>query len=379
MLSKDKTTRNHGIDLLKVIAILTIIIFHSAHSLSLQPNAPDYSISSNSVQQFGISVLLCFGVMGNNLFFICSAWYFLQSDSFNKRKVFRMICEIWFISIFILVCALAFKSSKIQGQNIISFIFPTTFANNWYLTCYLLFYAIHPHLNSIIQRANRKMLFRISLALSVLYFMINFFIYGHFYVSQLIIWITMYFVVAYARLYHRSFCSNAKLNTIGLLIGVLGHVGLMMMTNSLGLRIGFLNNMLLHWNSYTSPFMFITAFSLLNLFREVGMRKQSGGGTTPYRSVIAYLSGLSMYIYLIHENLILRRYRSDMFQYLFSKYGMDSQLLYVLVVALIVTAASVIASSIYYFVCRKYIIKLSDMVYSKLSKAYRQIEKIEVK
>lgn len=270
------TKRNVGIDLLKILAIFLIVLFHSAHSLSAQSGMPDFTSASSHPQQFLISVFLTFGVLGNNIFFICSAWFMTAYDKYDKKKAFRMLVEIWMISVSIFLISFFVGSSKLQGQNYVSFFFPTIFGNNWYLTCYLLFSAILPCLNEIIKHLSRRNHFRISLGLFFLYFLISYLIYGKLYVSELIVWIAMYFIIAYIKLYHFDFCESIKQNIICFMVGIVGHIGLMLLTNILGLRVASISSLVLHWNSYASPFLFLTAFSMLNIFRKCsgGVREQ---------------------------------------------------------------------------------------------------------
>lgn len=60
-----------------------------------------------------------------------------------------MILEIWTVSIIILIVTYVILQGNISAKIVLESLFPTTFANNWYMTCYLLFYAIHPLLNKI--------------------------------------------------------------------------------------------------------------------------------------------------------------------------------------------------------------------------------------
>lgn len=358
--------RNTGIDQLKVIAILMIILFHSVQTLSVQSGVSNLSSASKSFQQFVLSVFYTFGVLGNNTFFVCSAWFLLDSGTINTKRVFRLLIEIWFFSMSILIIAFLIRSSKLKDQNIVSFLFPTFFGNNWYMTCYLLFYIAHQGLNDVIRACSKKRLFNIAFILAFLYMGMSFLDYGHLYVSQLIVWIAMYFVIAYVKLYCSNFCNSLRMNTIALLIGVCGHVGLMIITNILGLRISFLKDFVLKWDSYSSPLMFIIAFSLLNLFRLAGEKR------TQPQKIVVFLSGLSMYIYLFHENLILRRYRTNMFQYLFAEFGMSHLLFYVFVVAVFVFGVSVLVCSFYHYALKRKIQSLSDRIYDSMRSFYNK-------
>ena len=40
-----------------------------------------------------------------------------------------------------------------SAKDVIKSFFPTTFANNWFITCYLMLYAIHPAINLALEKA----------------------------------------------------------------------------------------------------------------------------------------------------------------------------------------------------------------------------------
>ena len=56
------------------------------------------------------------------------------------------------------------------------------------MTCYLLFYLVHPILNKIIEQMDQKQLFRSTVALTILYIEFNFIKSKLFFGSDLILW-----------------------------------------------------------------------------------------------------------------------------------------------------------------------------------------------
>ncbi len=85
-----------------------------------------------------------------------------------------MFMETWSISIILLIITYVVLHGNISSKILIKSVFPTTFSNNWYVTCYLLFYPIHPILNDIINRMDQRKLFRSTAVLVVLYIFMDF-------------------------------------------------------------------------------------------------------------------------------------------------------------------------------------------------------------
>lgn len=138
--------RNSGIELLKIFAILLIILSHVTLTLGsknvlieYQDYALDLGIATTNPQQLVLVILEYSGMLGNAIFFICSAWFLLDRKTINKEKWWFMLLEIWSVSIVILVVVNILRTGNIAAKLMIKSLFPTTFSLNWYMTCYLLF------------------------------------------------------------------------------------------------------------------------------------------------------------------------------------------------------------------------------------------------
>ena len=72
------------------------------------------------------------------------------------------------------------------------------------------------------------------------------------------------------------------------------------------------DNKLLRWSTFCSPFLLITAISMLNIARNIHFNNK----------IVNYISSLSLLIYIIHENQLLRTfYRPLMWNYVYNQFG----------------------------------------------------------
>lgn len=97
--------RNTGIDLLKIVAILLIIISHIVQTLCTIPIIPiegTYLInlenSTNDVSILILGLLRGAGALGNNIFFVCSAYFLIDRKRVKKEKIISLLSDVWFIS-----------------------------------------------------------------------------------------------------------------------------------------------------------------------------------------------------------------------------------------------------------------------------------------
>lgn len=159
--------------------------------------------------------------------------------------------------------------------------------------------------------------------------------------------------MAYVKIYLKDIASDKKVNIIFLCAGILGNLSAVLVTNFLGLRMGSFADKLLKWDNFCNPFIIIFVIALFNLMRSVNFKNH----------FINYVSSLSLLIYIIHENIILRQYyRPLLFVYIYENFGYDHILLWVLLLSAVIFVTCAIISFVYEKILRIPVNKLSQFV-----------------
>lgn len=366
----DRQTRDSGIELLKIFAI---VINHTVQSLTNEAyNIPnngfviDISRATTNIQCILLQIFRHFGVLGNSVFFICSAWFLLKSKNWNKKKWLFMVIEIWVVSIVIFIITYIILHGNISIGIIISSLFPTTFGNNWYMTCYLLFYPIHPILNSIVNMMNQRQLFRSTLVMVFLYVFMNFINCSWFFSSAIILWITIYFAIAYMQKYLMSFVDNIRENIILFIIGVIGFIGIILITDICGLYSQVLSDKVMRWVNNCNPFLLAMSIAMFNIARNIHFKNR----------FINYISKLSLLIYIIHENIILRTYfRPAMWNYVYKRFGYSDVIQWVFIISFIIFIFGILCSILYVLTLQRFVNKVSGKLYEVVRIKYLLFEK----
>lgn len=369
----DRQTRDSGIELLKIFAIFVIVINHTVQSLTNEAyNIPnngfviDISRATTNIQCILLQIFRHFGVLGNSVFFICSAWFLLKSKNWNKKKWLFMVIEIWVVSIVIFIITYIILHGNISIGIIISSLFPTTFGNNWYMTCYLLFYPIHPILNSIVNMMNQRQLFRSTLVMVFLYVFMNFINCSWFFSSAIILWITIYFAIAYMQKYLMSFVDNIRENIILFIIGVIGFIGIILITDICGLYSQVLSDKVMRWVNNCNPFLLAMSIAMFNIARNIHFKNR----------FINYISKLSLLIYIIHENIILRTYfRPAMWNYVYKRFGCSDVIQWVFIISFIIFIFGILCSILYVLTLQRFVNKVSGKLYEVVRIKYLLFEK----
>ena len=381
-MTEKKINRNSSIELLKLLGIFLIVTSHVVQTLGSKGNEffalADYWISftraTGNAEVLALTMLRYSGELGNTIFFVCSAWFFLESNSVRKRKIGSIWLDTWMISVLIMIIVLIVRGSLPRNLILKSF-FPITCNNYWYINCYLLFYAIHPVLNRIINNLEKKQLFRLVFFASVLYLIVAFanripyHIYGigtNFFFSRLIGWTLIYFIMGFMKYHAPALWDSKRLNYGLVLIGFLGNYGLIFLTNLIDLKTGFFRGGNLIWDVPYNPFIIALVFGVFNLFR-----------IHPFVSrPVNYLSKLTLYIYVIHENLLLRTYyRPMMWQRVYECYGHQHVLGWAVALSLITFVFSAVCGIVYHESIHKLTERAVDSASQRLGPKWVSFEK----
>ena len=206
-----------------------------------------------------------------------------------------MLADIWVISIICLV-VVSICQGSFRGSLIIRSLFPTAFSNNWYLTCYILFFVIHPFLNMVIEKMSQRQLFRTAFGGVLLYIILPFstritnYMFNasaSFFSSELVFWIVLYFIIAYIKKYAPNLTGNQKFNLLLIVFGFIGNNGIIFLTNIIGLKYyPSLDTALQIWNQYYNPFLIMMVIGAFNLANTINFESK----------IINYISSLSLYI-----------------------------------------------------------------------------------
>ncbi len=360
-----KTTRKSGIELLKIIGMLLIVISHVyctvTGSHSSAEGLTDYLVKIESTTDLSNIILRfvsVFGNLGNAIFFICSAWFLLDKETSNKKRLFRLFCDLFTINVLWLIGILCFKGySTIGLKSCIKSIFPFYFGQNWYVVYYILFALISPFLNYIIKSLDQKKHLLISGILFVFYMVLS---VAKSYPGQsnLVTWISFYFVISYFKLYGKNFTSSKKANLIVLTSSIILMLVLHLIINFAGMKISFLSGKV-GLSKNCNFIIFFIAFSAFNLFNQ----------TTFSSKVINYIASLTFVMYLFHDNLYMQKYiKPENWTWIFNNIGYQHFILIFFTYALFLFLISGIVSLIYNLTLQKLVHKLSDKIYNLLAK-----------
>lgn len=310
--------RNLSLDLLRIIAMLMVIILHLLGKGS--------ALNSNIVMINNISWLLeSFCIVAVNIFVLISG-YFLYDSKFSWKKVINLWSSVLFYSIIFLILFL-FIGQDVSKHEILFSILPIiTKQNYWFVTCYILMYIFSPFLNFCISKINKIQHFGLSLILFVVFVVLGLILppeslldstggYG-------IVWfVILYIYATYLRKYNTK---KGKNNIIYIFMYIIFCV-----CNFLLYLFFKKYNILycdrLYW--YNSILVLFSSISIFLFFKNININSKI------INRLIYFISPLTFGVYLIHENIFVRKVLYNNFFHV-AKYGDYGLLIFLLIVLL---------------------------------------------
>lgn len=329
-MENQKQVRLSGVELFKIIAIVLICISHAVQtSETLFPLVP--SLDGTII---ALRLLRYSGMIGNTIFVTCSCWFLLDSKRAKLDKIINLLLDSVFISIIIL-CGMLIGGYSFEWTEIVHQILPDLFATMWFVPFYVMLYAFHPLLNLGVEKMSRKTYLGVLVILLGLFVVIRL-IVDLPEICNLIYAFALYFCIGFFKKYHLDFCNNKKVNLIIFIVGFilfyLFAAGLFILASKVNLH----NREDL--NYAVSLLVGIPIFGGFNVFRNMNFRSR----------FINLISSCSLFIYCIHENILLRTYiRPDVLNKCLETFGADSAVLWILGVALIMFIGGSILALIY--------------------------------
>ena len=283
--------RNSNLEILRIISMLLIIMHHySIHgAFVLDPSI----LTTNKVI---VQILSAGGKLGVDCFILISGYFMIES-SFKVKKLFKLVCEIFFYSAIVFVIFTVFGLADFSVKLAIKSFFPTIFSMYWFATTYVVLYIFSPYLNLFINGLDEKKHFKLILLLIILWSLIPMFTTAAPGMSNLSWFMTLYIIAAYIRLHPNKWFEKDKLN-IWFAIATYALILLsFILFDIIGLRINVVGKHATYFMSMNNLPMLFCAVTLLLGFKNLKIKDNKA-----INGIAASMFG----VYLIHDNYFVR-------------------------------------------------------------------------
>lgn len=302
--------RNYGVDLLRIVSMLLVVLLHVMRQGGILNNVPMFSL------KYAISWLLeilAFGAV--NCYALTSGFVGINSSS-KLRNLIQLWFQVFFYSFSITMIFLYLAPSLVDITSIFQAFFPMSSGVYWYFTAYFGLFLIIPMLNFVINNMDEKRT-KTMLSIGFVLFSIlpTFTFIDQFQLEAgySMLWlIYLYLIGAYMQKYnvleriHKNKCIYLFLGLS--IITWLSKLIIDTMIAKFSIEI-IRSTMLIE---YISPTVLLGSVALFAFFAKLNLRK--------YKKIISSLSPLSFGVYLIHtQPLIWDNLFKDRFVFLSNK------------------------------------------------------------
>ena len=286
-----KKVRNSNLELLRIISIIMIIAHHYAvHGFG----EVAYSFNKNVLE-----ILHSGGKLGVDIFVLISGYYMINSK-FTLNKFLKLASEVFTYSIaFFLFFYIFGPRVKLD----LSIAMPITQNSFWFITCYVLLMLLTPFLNKACKNMSQKQHLSLIAVLTLMFPMPQLFLLTELkiYSNPLIIFVLLYFIATYVRIYSDKIKGSAKKHiTVAVAVTVF-YWAILLLLNYLFYKTNydFINKLIVYVKSQDSIFLIIIATELLIGFSRMKPH---------YINWVNILASTSFGIYLIHDSDLTRYY-----------------------------------------------------------------------
>lgn len=290
--------RNTGLDLLKIISMILVVLTHILTYGGILYNTTRFSINyevSWLLQSLCYCAVTCYALISG---------YIGIDTEFKYSRIIQLWLNVLFYNIIITSMFFILKPELISKLNILKVFFPILFKQHWYFSAYFCMFFFIPYFNILLNKLNKKQGIKLIITIILLFsictmispkdiFNIS---YGF---SPL--WITLLYLIGGCIKKHNLLkkCSNEKL--------ILGFISLATFTwvSKYLIEIFYLNslgiindgNFFLKYNSITIIF---ESIFLLVLFSRIKIKNSL--------KLIQYIASSTFSVYIIHMHPLILEY-----------------------------------------------------------------------
>lgn len=293
-------------ELLRIVSMFFIVLYHTIHHGNIINNCTNEGLKI--ILEF---IMLVIVVHVNS--FVLVTGYFQSKSSFKQSKLWSIINANWFYKAFIVIIFAILNIEKFTTVDLFINFFPLNLTEYWFINPYLVIYCLSPFLNKFIDSLDKKIYQKLLIVLFIILSIFPYVTGNQIYPNDgftLYNFVILYLIGAYLRRYplKESYLFKNLSNNYFQIFTIVVFFACIIInysfnrtaysilgTNSLFDMFGY--NIINMTRAYSNPIVIIQSLAFFTFF-----------GTLNFKSkLINRLSKLTLGVYIIHDNLYIRR------------------------------------------------------------------------
>lgn len=303
---KERINRNSNYELMRIISMFLIVLYHVIHHGQVLENC------QNEGLRIIVEFIKFFTIIHVNSYILITGYYQSQSK-FKQSKIWSIINASLFYRITIMIILSLIGEITLDKLSIVRDFFPLDTVHYWFIKCYLFLYCLSPFLNKLVENITKKEFQKLQIVLFILLSIIPSLTGGLAFVNDgytVYTMVHLYLIGAYLRKYplKESYifkpCSKNLFQLImifvffiTLIINYVLYKYSFTLTNINNLFTEIANNVQYASLKYSNPIIIIQSIAYFTFFGTLNIQSK----------FINKLSALTLEVYLIHENIYIRK------------------------------------------------------------------------
>ena len=310
-VSAKNNTRNYGLDLLRCVAMIMIVILHYLDKGKvLTPLSSGEPFKAADVTAWFMEAL---AIVAVNLYMLMSG-YLLYKSSFKLSRLINLVIKVWLYSVIVglLGIVLGGPVEPVDTYFILRLLLPISMNTYWFMSAYVFFYLLTPVLGIAARAMNKVQLKFLLVALMVFHVIIKSVIPakldGDAFGMNAMWYIVLYFVAVYIRRFtawgDEEGADGVKrpaawISFVLYVAGAFLVMGEALVIRSIYVKTGSLSYILRISYDYNHILVLITSIALFTGFLSLRIPVKVG-------QYFGIVGKYSLGVYLLHENLSIR-------------------------------------------------------------------------
>lgn len=295
------TDRNYGIDLLRIVSMVMIVVLHVlGHGKLLE------SVETGSSEYYVLWFMETMAYCAVNCYGLISG-YVGYGKKFKLSNLFHIWMEVFFYSVGIAIVFKIFNSS-IGLKKIIPSLFPVTLNAYWYFSAYFIMFFFTPFFQYLIERLSKRKATLLVGCTILLASVFQLFVKEDYFAlnaGYTALWLSaLYIFGAYIKKYNVLFSVRKRILFLVYLICVLISFGYKFALETTGFKFPSVFSYISNSNlliQYNSPTILLCSIVLLLLFSRLRFNKV-------IVKLITIFAPAAFGVYLIHDNQMIEKY-----------------------------------------------------------------------
>lgn len=281
--------RNSSIELLRIICMFIIIAYH--YVLHGKMINSDLCYNEMYMRIFSLG-----GPFANTIFILIMGYFMINSD-FKVKKFLKLITKMLFYGFLIAIIYISFEKN-INADLFSHELMPLVYGG-WFIVTYIIMYLISPFLNKMIKSLKKKdfqkLLIIIVFIWSIIPTIMNY--YSNY--SNLDVFLVIYMIGAYIRLYDNEKENNKRNLQLGVLFGGILIIRAIILTlienSSFSIKSEYDS---IYYTLINNVLTLLSSIFIFRYFKNINF----------VSSKINWISKNILGVYLIHDDNIVRPY-----------------------------------------------------------------------